>query len=114
MIHLFDDVEARDKLYKASNSLFPENISVIDELVRTRHQIARILKYSSFANWKLENHMAKTPEKVMSVLVNLSEKIKPRVKYELLQVQEKKSLIDNTDLQVYCLLDYLYISDLGC
>jgi intermediate peptidase len=53
--------EPRRRLYIAANSSTPEQIEVLETLLRKRAELARLVGYESFAHMTLDDKMAKTP-----------------------------------------------------
>lgn len=53
--------EPRRRLYIAANSSTPEQIEVLESLLRKRAELARLVGYESFAHMTLIDKMAKTP-----------------------------------------------------
>ncbi|TFY60155.1 hypothetical protein EVG20_g7523 [Dentipellis fragilis] len=54
--------EPRRKVYMASNSSSPDQVEVLEALLRTRGQLARLVGSQSFAHMTLGDKMAKSPE----------------------------------------------------
>ncbi len=51
----------REALWRASRQrAFPKNVEVLNTLLRTRHELATLLSYASWADYALETKMAKT------------------------------------------------------
>jgi peptidyl-dipeptidase Dcp len=59
-----------------------DNRPLVAELVKLRAQKAQLLGYDSFAHFKLDNTMAKTPANVRSLLENVWEKARARAATE--------------------------------
>ena len=55
--------EPRKRLYVAANSSTPEQIEVVETLLRKRAELARLVGRESFAHMILDDKMAKTPGK---------------------------------------------------
>jgi len=53
--------EPRRKVYTAANYSSPEQIEVLEALLRTRGQLARLVGSDSFAHMALGDKMAKSP-----------------------------------------------------
>ena len=53
--------EPRRKVYIAANSSTPEQIEILETLLRTRGQLARLVGSESFAHMALGDKMAKSP-----------------------------------------------------
>ncbi len=51
----------RRKIYIAANSSTPEQIEILETLLRTRGQLARLVGTESFAQMALGDKMAKSP-----------------------------------------------------
>ena len=57
--------ETREKFWKMSmNRAYPENVSILEELLSVRYKIAKMLGYHNFAELSLSKKMAKTPARV--------------------------------------------------
>ncbi|GAA5844231.1 hypothetical protein JCM3766R1_000977 [Sporobolomyces carnicolor] len=54
-----------------------QNSSLLSEIVRLRQQAAEILEYKSHSDWVLEVNMNKTPQRVLTFLEDLKEKLTP-------------------------------------
>lgn len=91
-----DDRELRKKMYMAQNSLCMsgeyENESVIKNIVEMRYRKARLLGYSSFADYKLSDRMAAGTSEVNSFLSGLVEKTKP---FAIREVNELKNYAES-------------------
>ena len=73
--------DLREKAFKAwtmrgQNDNANNNIAIITEMVQLRAERARLLGYKSFADFKLDDEMAKTPEAARALL----ETVWPRAK----------------------------------
>ena len=55
--------EPRRQVYLAANSSTPQQIEVLEKLLRTRAELARLVGRDSFAHMTLDDKMAKTPGK---------------------------------------------------
>ena len=53
--------EPRRKVYIAANSSAPEQVEILEALLRTRGQLARLVGSDSFAHMALADKMAKSP-----------------------------------------------------
>ena len=61
--------EPRRRVYIAANSSTPDQIEILETLLRKRAELARLVGRESFAHMTLDDKMAKTPG--MSSLLNL-------------------------------------------
>ncbi|KAK4763660.1 hypothetical protein SAY87_013098 [Trapa incisa] len=66
------------------------NLSVLEKLVQCRHKLAILLGYSSFANYNLDNRMAKTPSKVFEFLEDISASLTELASRELSVLKDLK------------------------
>ena len=66
-----------------------DNQNLIKEIVKLRQEKAELLGYKNYADFVLEERMAKSPEKVFEFLNELLEKAKP---YAQKEIEELKSL----------------------
>ena len=65
---------ARKALYfKYQNRATPDNLEVLENLIKKRKEMAELLGYRSYAEYRLEDRMAKTPETVWEFETKLKE-----------------------------------------
>lgn len=88
--------ELREKMYKAyiergNNNNANDNKKVIARIAKLRLEKANMLGYDCYANFSLDNAMAKNAETVMKFLNNLWEYALPKAKAE---VQELQAMMD--------------------
>lgn len=50
------------------NRSYPQNLSILNSLRTTRHQLARLLGYESWAHYAAEPMMAKSPDRIQEFL----------------------------------------------
>lgn len=78
-----DSDSARKELeYKYSRRGGEENVALLEKTLTLRRQIAQLLGYQNHAQLKLENRMAKNPERVFAFLKDLEKRLKPMSKKE--------------------------------
>ena len=88
--------ELREKLYKAyltrgnNNNEF-DNKEIIKKIIALRNEKVNLLGYKTYADFKLEKNMAKTPETVNKFLADLWE---PALKQSKEEVAEMQKIID--------------------
>ncbi len=87
-----DNRELREKMFRAfSSRCFKkdgmDNQEVIHKIVNNRLKLAKLLGYDSYAEYVLEERMAKTPEKVNGFLSDLLHQSKPTALKEYAEVQ---------------------------
>ena len=91
--------ELREKLYKAyltrgnNNNEF-DNKEIIKKIIALRNEKVNLLGYKTYADFKLEKNMAKTPETVNKFLADLW---KPALEQSKEEVAEMQKLIDAED-----------------
>jgi Zn-dependent oligopeptidase len=73
------------------------NEEIVLQIVKLRHQRAKLLGYNSHAHFVLEERMAETPEKVLSFLNDLLEKAKPAAEREFENLENYAKKLDNID-----------------
>ncbi|KAK0640639.1 peptidase family M3-domain-containing protein [Cercophora newfieldiana] len=84
--------ETRKRYWVAHENRCSENIPRFREIMKLRHEAARLLGYPNHAAKRLEERMAKTPETVIAFLDDLRSRISRRAREEageLLGVKEK-------------------------
>ncbi|MHA7129107.1 M3 family metallopeptidase [Algoriphagus namhaensis] len=87
-----------------------DNQQVIKDIVALREDRARLLGYSSHADFVLEERMAKSAETVLSFLTRLMEKAKPKAQEELRELESFAREKDGIDrLEKW---DFAYYSEL--
>lgn len=83
-----EDRELRKELFMAYNTKSCkgdelDNQEIIREILQLKNRRAKLLGYSSYAHFVLEERMAQNPDQVVSFLEDLLEKARPRAKEEL-------------------------------
>ncbi|MBN2812471.1 MAG: M3 family metallopeptidase, partial [Bacteroidales bacterium] len=87
-----DNRALREQMFRAySSRCFKsdtlDNQEVIRKIVNNRLKLAKLLGYQSYAEYVLEERMAKSPEKVNAFLADLLAKSKPAAEKEYAEVQ---------------------------
>lgn len=83
--------ETRKRVFLANENKCNENSEVFKKAIELRDENARLLGFKNHAEFILEPKMAKTPEKVMSFLTDLREKLNPGGVKEKARLREIKS-----------------------
>lgn len=83
----------REQLFKASWTRAEKNDSgdtraILEKIVRLRLQKAQLMGMKSFAEWKLQDQMAKTPERAMELLAKLAKPATEKAKQEAKDIQD--------------------------
>ncbi|MCF6331514.1 MAG: M3 family metallopeptidase [Sulfurimonas sp.] len=78
----------REELYKAYVTRAPQNAHIIDEILRLKDEMAKLLGFDNYATYSLASKMAKDTQSVLNFLEKLLENSKAQAKKELQEVQE--------------------------
>jgi oligopeptidase A len=65
-----------------------DNTSVMEEILKRRHEVAQILKFPSFAQYALATRMAHTVDEVLGFLKELARAARPAAQRELAELEE--------------------------
>ncbi|KAL6824677.1 hypothetical protein J3E69DRAFT_356305 [Trichoderma sp. SZMC 28015] len=68
--------DTRRKVYYAMKNRLPQNIPLFRELVLCRDEVARLLEYPNYLAYKTADKMARTPEKVITTLDEIRQRIR--------------------------------------
>ncbi|KAG8958394.1 Mitochondrial intermediate peptidase [Tulasnella sp. 419] len=82
--------ELRKELYVADLKMDKDRVTVLENLLRARDQLARLLGKPSFAAWTLEDKMAKTTDNVLYFLRSLAEYQRPLAHAEIQRLANLK------------------------
>ncbi|KAG6897111.1 Mitochondrial intermediate peptidase [Termitomyces sp. T32_za158] len=82
--------EPRRRLYIAANSSTPEQIQLLEKLLRTRGELANLVGKESYAAMALGETMAKTPANVLNFLNALMDHTRPFAQRALEALQARK------------------------
>lgn len=76
--------ETRKALFNAySNRGYPSNVERIRQIVALRDKLAKMLGYASYADFDIEDSMAKTVERVSSFIKDISQRLRAKVAQEM-------------------------------
>ncbi len=83
---------SREKIFKASWSRAEKNDDgdtreTLEKMVRLRLQKAQLMGKKSFAEWKIQDQMAKTPEAAMKLLAEIATPAVAKAKEEAIEIQ---------------------------
>ncbi|MEQ3794020.1 M3 family metallopeptidase [Flavobacteriaceae bacterium MJ-SS4] len=85
---------ARKGLYfKYQNRATPDNLQVLQDLLKKRKEMAELLGYSTYSEYRLEDRMAKTPEAVWNFENNLKNDLKQKAEADYNEILEAKRSI---------------------
>ncbi|KIY67213.1 mitochondrial intermediate peptidase [Cylindrobasidium torrendii FP15055 ss-10] len=82
--------EPRRRVYIAANSSTPGQIQVLEEILRKRAELARLVGRESFAELTLDNKMAKTPANVSHFLDALMDYTRPYAQSAINALSQRK------------------------
>lgn len=106
--------DLREQLYKIYNTRNIEgefsNVQILKDIANVRLEIARLLGKKNFAEYRLEDTMAKTPEAVMEFLENLRKNYTGPMKAELKEIEDFARQTEGSDF-VLAPWDYSFWSD---
>ncbi|KAG6910537.1 Mitochondrial intermediate peptidase [Tephrocybe rancida] len=82
--------EPRRRVYIAANSSTPEQVEILEKLLRTRGELANLVGKESYAAMTLDDKMAKSPANVLSFLDALMDHTRPHAQKALQTLQARK------------------------
>jgi len=86
-----------------------DNNALITEILTLRHERVQLLGYDNYASWRLENRMAKTPERAMDLMMAVWPAAIARVAEEVKDMQAiARKLGDKIEIEPW---DYRYYMD---
>jgi len=83
---------ARKALQTAYQDRAPQNVEVLAALTRTRHELARLLGYPTWAQYNVEDRMVKTPEALESFFAELDDASRDAAKAEFGVLLDEKRI----------------------
>lgn len=99
-----DDPAVREQFYRTYQSRNSKgefsNIDNMKRIADVRRQIANLLGYETFAQYKLQNTMAGSPEKVYNLLNQLRDAYTPALKTELNEIKEYASQLQGKETEI--------------
>lgn len=106
--------DLREQLYKIYNTRNIDgefsNVQILKDIANVRLEIASLLGKKNFAEYRLEDTMAKTPEAVMEFLENLRMNYTGPMKAELKEIEDFARQTEGSDF-VLAPWDYSFWSD---
>ena len=82
------NAKIREELYKAYTTRAPQNAQIIDEILKLKDEMSKLLGFNSYAEYSLAPKMAKDTSSVLSFLDKLLINSQAQAKEELKEVQE--------------------------
>ena len=83
---------ARKALQRESNDRAKPNVEILQQLTTTRHELARLLGYPTWAHYNLEERMVGTPERLERFLTEMEAIARPVAMAEFQLLLEEKRL----------------------
>lgn len=106
--------DLREKLYRLYNSRNMggayDNTAILRDIANARLELAQLMGKKNYAEYKLQNTMAKTPEAVMDFLNDLRQAYTEPMKQELKAIQEYAQASEGTGFKLQP-WDYSYWAD---
>ena len=106
--------DLREQLYKLYNSRNIggeyDNTAVLKDIANVRLEMAKLMGKKNFAEYQLQNTMAKTPETVMEFLENLRVNYTEPMKAELKEIEDYAKVTEGNDFKLQA-WDYSFWSD---
>ncbi len=89
------NAELRRKLqFEYHNRATPRNLEVLRELMRVRHELARLLGYASWAEYVTEDKMIRSPAKVREFVERVRRACEPRMRAEVAELLALKREVE--------------------
>ncbi|TPX49054.1 hypothetical protein SeMB42_g02758 [Synchytrium endobioticum] len=81
---------ARKRVFEASNSGANAQVALLEDLLKSRAELANVLGLLSYSSLHLSDKMAKTPETVINFLNELADTYRPQAETKLQQLRDIK------------------------
>jgi intermediate peptidase len=88
----------RRQVYLESHTAVPENLEILDGLVRVRYELAQALGFDSYADRFLRDKMAAHPSNVASFLQTLQRSNAPLYRQEMAMLSQAKQQVEGNDV----------------
>ena len=89
---LAESDKSREMLrFKYNNRASESNIIVLDDILRNRMKLVKLLGYNSYAEYRTEDRMAKNPKNVWSFENDLKDKLRPKALQDVSEMLKIKS-----------------------
>ena len=98
-----NDRELRRELYTAFVGRCRDgefsNIEIMARLLHLRRDLAEVLGYADFADYRLEDHMAKTGERAFGFVEDMTQRTRPYWERDLADLREHASVLGLSDME---------------
>lgn len=93
--------EARKALhFKYKNRAKDSNLTVLEDFIRKRRELVDLLGYKTYAEYRTEDRMAKTPDNVWNFENDLKSKVYPKGELDIAEMLKLKSARNGNDATV--------------
>lgn len=87
-----DNRRLREKVWRnfysrGDNGDENDNNDLIAEILQLRHERVGLLGYDNYAQWRLQDRMARTPERAMGLMMRVWDAARPRIREEVADMQ---------------------------
>lgn len=105
------DQTVRRAFYVAFQNLaWPDNMLVLNRILRRRSELARLLGYKSYSDFDAEPTMARTDEKARSFVATFCQHLRPSLRAEFDELKKEWLAIGGCDDERFDPWNYLYAS----
>ncbi|KAJ1961588.1 metalloendopeptidase [Dipsacomyces acuminosporus] len=94
VLRLARDRETRKRLFLANDQRCQENVALLEQAIRLRLKAARLLGYSTHAEYVLEERMAKSPQAVIDFEAALLDKLNIVADKEIAEINELRRQLE--------------------
>ncbi|KAL7520151.1 hypothetical protein ACHAWX_004895 [Stephanocyclus meneghinianus] len=92
--------QLRKEVYMQANTSIPENLNVLDSLIRHRHLHSTLLGYKSYAHRVLSDRMVGSPEKVEEFLSNMEKRCRAVYEKEMVVLLDAKRYVEGSASEI--------------
>jgi thimet oligopeptidase len=104
--------EARKKMAMAfENRAATANTKLLEQAVVLREQIAKLLGYKVWADYRIKGNMARNSEQVNTFLIDLKKKLRPRLTNDLRILLDAKRKMENPQARELTAWDFRYFEN---
>ena len=90
--------DARKNLkFKFNNRAVDANLDVLNDIIRKRRELVEVLGYSTYAEYRTEDRMAKNPQNVWDFELDLKSKLRSKGEQDIAEMLKIKSSRTGTD-----------------
>jgi peptidyl-dipeptidase Dcp len=82
--------------YRGDNNDANDNKTTLTEIIKLRAQKAKLMGFASFANWRLSNTMAKTPDRTIELMKAVWKPAANQVRKDVVEMQKVVNAEGNT------------------